>query len=546
MYSQISKDTLKELLKIWKAKSIDDLKNKTDSISLISYKFFNLTKEEKEIVYFIIKNYDKEINSIDIAYSLKYTQKQLPVFFNYIDDIKKSGLLYLKMKRRKLNANDDTLNFLPNIKELLETIILKENTKKIENYIDVKYNATTYKKYLKKIIYIYENGCIIENTKIKISNDELLDLCKANIVTLYFTKENAKTFIAINNINVINTIEKSLEDSVASSVFIYNHLNILNDIEHFIYEVDIQKINVENVNLEFLSNNINYNTIIDICLKLDLIIIDNKGFISLEIDNVKTFISLDIEKRRETILKHIFKNHLEYQNKILQILEDNENISKTKLLLELKEKNNISPETYNNILYTMFIFGLVEASFYEGAIIALKSVRDIKNNAKKCFINSNFEITLINHNAFDDDFIYMCNLYFELEKNESVYTYKITEEKILKAKTIINETDSQYSFNNFLSKLKSVLNEYSLTIPKHVESNINRWYERGIISSIYENITLINIKDKDKLEEIVYEANRKGMNIKKINDEYAILKYNSVSKKTLTKFLRQRRIIVTF
>ena len=546
MYSQISKDTLKELLKIWKAKNIDDLKNKTDNISLISYKFFNLNREEKEIVYFVIKNYDKEINSIDIAYSLKYTQKQLPVFFNYIDDIKKSGLLYLKMKRRKLNANDDTLNFLPNIRELLETIILKENTKKIENYIDVKYNVSTYKKYLKKIIHIYENGGIIENTKIKITNDELLDLCKANIVTLYFTKENAKTFIAINNINVINTIEKSLEDSVASSIFIYNHLNILNDIENFIYEVDIQKINVENINLEFLSDNINYNTIVDICLKLDLITIDNKGFISLESDNVKTFISLDIEKRRDAILKHIFKNYLEYQNKILQILEDNESISKTKLLLELKEKNNISPETYNNILYTMFIFGLAEASFYEGAIIALKTVKDIKNNAKKCFINSNFEITLINHNAFDDDFIYMCNLYFEIEKNESVYTYKITEDKILKAKTIINDIDSKYSFNNFLSKLKSVLTEYSLTIPKHVESNINRWYERGIISSIYENVTLINIKDKDKLEEIVYEANRKGMNIKKINDEYAILKYNSVSKKTLTKFLRQRRIIVTF
>ena len=546
MYSQISKDTLKELLKIWKVKNIEDLQNKTDNISLISYKFFNLNKEEKEIVYFVIKNYDKEINSIDIAYSLKYTQKQLPLFFNYIDDIKKSGLLYLKMKRRKLNANDDTLNFLPNIRELLETIILKENTKKIEHYIDVKYNATTYKKYLKKIISIYENGGIIENTKIKITNDELLDLCKANIVTLYFTKENENAFIAINNINVLNTIEKSLEENVSSSVFIYNHLNILNDIENFIYEVDIQKINIDNINLEVFSSNIDYNTIIDICLKLDLIIIDNKGFISLESDNVKKFLSLNIEKRRDIILKQIFKNHLEYQNKILQILENTESISKTKLLLELKEKNTISPETYNNILYTMFLFGLVEASFYEGAIVALKSIKDIKNNSKKCFINGNFEITLINHNAFDDDFIYMCNLYFELEKNESVYTYKITEDKILKAKTIINDTDSDYSFNNFLSKLKSVLEEYSLTIPKHVESNINRWYERGIISSIYENVTLINIKDKDKLEEIVYEANRKGMNIKKINDEYAILKYNSVSKKTLTKFLRQRRIIVTF
>ena len=86
MYDQISKDTLKELFKIWKAKNIEDLKTKSSNISLVSFKFYSISKEARDIIIFIIKNESRELNSIDIAYSLKYTQKQIPVFFNYIDD----------------------------------------------------------------------------------------------------------------------------------------------------------------------------------------------------------------------------------------------------------------------------------------------------------------------------------------------------------------------------------------------------------------------------------------------------------------------------
>ena len=97
MYDQISQDTLKELCKIWKAKNTEDLEIKSSNVFIVSFKFYVLSKEAKNIVLYVLKNESKELNSIDIAYSLKYTQKQIPSFFNYIDEIKKSGLLYLKI-----------------------------------------------------------------------------------------------------------------------------------------------------------------------------------------------------------------------------------------------------------------------------------------------------------------------------------------------------------------------------------------------------------------------------------------------------------------
>ncbi|MBW5379881.1 hypothetical protein E6A52_03995, partial [Brachyspira hampsonii] len=140
MYDQISQDTLKELCKIWKAKNTEDLQTKSSNVFIVSFKFYALSKEAKDIVLYVLKNESKELNSIDIAYSLKYTQKQIPAFFNYIDEIKKSGLLYLKIKRRRLNSHDDTLYFLPNVKPIIESIILKESIK-ITNYIDCTYTA---------------------------------------------------------------------------------------------------------------------------------------------------------------------------------------------------------------------------------------------------------------------------------------------------------------------------------------------------------------------------------------------------------------------
>ena len=542
MYEQISQDTLKDLFKIWKVKNAEDLETKSSNVSIVSFKFFSLSKEAKNIILYILKNEDKELNSIDIAYSLKYTQKQIPVFFNYIEDIKKSGLLYLKIKRRRLNSHDDTLYFLPNVKPIIESLLLKDNIK-ISNYTDYSYTANAYKKYLQKIIYIYENGNIVEYNKSKLDDDELFALCKANIVSVYFYGNELKPYIGINNNNVLSSLEKSLKDNIDNSIFIYNHFNILNDIDTFIYECDAQKLLTDDININFLTNNLDSNTIINICSKLDLIKVDNKNNIVLDYDNVKTYLSNSIEERRELIIKNIYKNYCDYYKKIFNILEEG-SISKSSLFLRLKD-SNISIEMYNNVVYSMFILGLVEVSFYENAILAIKNI-DTNDNNKKCFINGNFELTLINHYLFSNNFIYMCNLYFELDKQETVYTYTMTEESVLKGKTIISEETSEYSFDKFLVVLKNILLDNNVEMPKHIETSIKRWYDRGIISYVYDNITLVIIKDANKLEEIVYEAKRKGIIIKKINDEYAIVKTGSATKKSLTKFLRQRKIIVTF
>ncbi|WP_028330815.1 hypothetical protein [Brachyspira alvinipulli] len=546
MYEQISQDTIKELLKIWKVKNIEELKNKSSNISLVSFKFYNLSKESKNIILYILKNEAKELNSIDIAYSLKYTQKQIPMFFNSVDEIKKSGLLYLKIKRRRLNSHDDTLYFLPEVKPIIENIILKDSIK-ITNYIDESYSANVYKKYLQKIINIYENGGILEYSKTKINDDELLALCKANIVSVYFDNDFL-VYIGINNSKVLENLEKTLKESIDSSIFIYNHFNILNDIETFIYECDVQKLTINDIDIKFLTNNLEASAIFNICLKLSLIKADTKGYISLEYDNIKKYLLNSIEERMELVSKNIYKNYSDYFKKISKILE-NGSISKSALYIKLKDEFNISisAEMYNNIIFSMFVLGIIEVSFYENAILAVRNFKNTaSDNNKKCFINGNFEITLINHYLFNNDFIYMCNLYFDIDKQETVYTYTMTEESILRGKTIISDNSSKYHFENFLEILKSVLEDNNVEMPKHIETSIRRWYERGIISSVYDNVTLVIIKDSNKLEEIIHEAKRKGILMTKINDEYAIIKSSSVTKKNLTKFLRQRKIIVTF
>jgi hypothetical protein len=327
MYEQISADTLKELFKIWKVKNIEELENKTSNISIVSFKFYELSIECKNIIYHLVKNCDKELSSIDVAYSLHYNPKHLPAFLDIVEEIKESGFLYVKMRRRRLNSGDDILYLIPKVKEIIENIILEEL--KIKNFIDIQYNSNMYKKYLKDIISIHESGGIFEKNKLNIEDEDLLALCKANIFCVYFYGENFKTYIGINNNQVIEKIEKSYDENIPSSVFIYNHFNILNDIETLIYEADMQKLNVYDINIKFLSENIDSKTIINICYKSNLIKIDNKGFIFLEYENIKNYLAQDIETRIDFILKNksiknakIKSNTLSIKAKLNDILKE--------------------------------------------------------------------------------------------------------------------------------------------------------------------------------------------------------------------------------
>lgn len=546
---QISEDALKEILKAWKAKNEEDLKEKSSNKNSVSVKMFELSEEAKNILLYIIKNNEKELSSIDIAYALKYGQKQLSQFFNALESMKKLGLIYLKIKRRRLNSNDDSVYILPYIYETLKKIIV-ENRNEIKDTFEENYNSNVYKKYEKNIIALYENGFILEYKKLNLEDDDIIALCKANIIGIYFDLKT-EAYAVLNNVKVISNVEKNLKTIIASSVYVYNHKNILNDIDNFLYELDVQKIRLgdENENIKFLTDNITSEYIINICIKLELIQNDAKNYLSANYENIEHFLSKDIEERIKKIIDTVYKEYYNIFNKIINIIDslnkNEKDISKAKLFLSFKEKHceEITLETFNNILYSMFTLGMIETVFYESSIISIKKTCEESKNSK-CIINGNFELTLINHQGFSDDFIYMCNSYFSLEKQESVYTYSINEETILKGK-VTEIKNSKYRFENIIKSLHNILEENGANMPKHVETSITRWYDRITKSLIYENITLINIQNVDKLDEIIHEAKRKNIEINKINEEYAIIS-SHISKKTLIKFLRQKRVIVTF
>ena len=94
----------------------------------------------------------------------------MPAFLDIVEEIKESGFLYVKMRRRRLNSGDDILYLIPKVREIIENIILEEL--KIKNFIDIQYNSNIYKKYLKDIISIHESGGIFEKNKLNIEDEE--------------------------------------------------------------------------------------------------------------------------------------------------------------------------------------------------------------------------------------------------------------------------------------------------------------------------------------------------------------------------------------
>ena len=64
---------------------------------------------------------------------------------------------------------------------------------------------------------------------------------------------------------IVENLEKSLKENIESSVFIYNHFNILNDIETFIYECDVQKLSTDDININCFIRNLYENDILANC-----------------------------------------------------------------------------------------------------------------------------------------------------------------------------------------------------------------------------------------------------------------------------------------
>ncbi len=546
----ISKETIKNLCKSWKCKKTDDLIKKTSNPMLVTTEFFNLRNEAKNIYYYILKNSTKNLYAADIAYKIGYDQKQLNIFFDFLFEIENAGFIYLKKKRMRLNSNDDSIHILPTIKDILLSRF--SNTDEIEP-INTSYNLETYKKYKKEIIILYKESDYVElgNYKNILNKDIVLTLTKANIITLIFKhdkkEKTIETFIKLNNTKLIKAIKKDITSKIDKSELIYNHLNIISNIDSFIYCVESEKMKpylddesiIESISINGVSNYLLYK----ICSSIGIIKIDSKNNLSIDYENLTRFLNESIYSRRDHLLNHYFSEYKECIKEIILIVNDSKSTVSCKYIydeIRLKSDMNYSIEKLESSIHIIFILGFAKAVFYKDEIIALSKIKT--KHKSRCVINGNFEVTLINHEVFSEEFVYMCSLYFNIDKNGSVYLFKITEDSILKGKTLV-EDSSVYSFYNFLEELRNVLKKDSLDIPNHLEVSMTRWYEKSTKAYLYEDTMLINIKNSYKLEEIIHDAKRKGIDIIPISSDYAIIKSN-VSRHNLIKFLRTKKIII--
>ena len=69
---------------------------------------------------------------------------------------------------------------------------------------------------------------------------------------------------------------------------------------------------------------------------------------------------------------------------------------------------------------------------------------------------------------------------------------------------------------------------------------------RNLIYFIFDNKLSSYVSGKINIKLLDNKKLRKGINIIKLNEEFAIVKSTSINNKSLIKFLRQRKIIINF
>lgn len=558
----LSDGSLKDLYKAFRVKNISSLQKKLEDKNLVLSKMFSLSFEYRTVVLFIISEfYDKRPFAIDIAYKMNYQQKQLPIFFNLLDKIKEVGFVYYQKKRMRLNANDDIIFFLPEIKNIIKDYIIKDESDISEEnvkYRDEKFTNKVFEKYEEFIVYLNNLGGVIEHNKekfesIEVSDEAILELLNANIINTYYLlgSENkqllSKLFICLDNIKVIDTIKKNIYKKIDNTTFIYNHLNLLTDIDTIINKIELENIKFSSDNktldIKLLSDYLSLNELCNICIKLELLENTNKNNIVINSKAVNEFLECSTSKRIDILLNSMFLENKELYRYVASLINySTKDLSVNDILKEVKQKEYVANfDLISKMLYQMFLLGLIEIAFYEKSIVAVRKKEYAKDG--RCIINGNYELTLINHKSFESEFIYMISIYFELEKQDNVYFYKITEESILRGKALECQKP-KYKFDKMISSLESVLNKDNLSIPKHIETSIRRWYERVIKMSLFENTTLIKIEGIDKLEEVIFDAEKKEIFIKPISNNYAIIE-TTKSRKAVAKFFRHKKIIIS-
>lgn len=575
----LTDESLTDLCAMWniKDKNISLLEKKISDTHSVVSRFFSLDANIQKIIYHLLfsfnENENVSVREIAEKFNVK-TKRQVAQKIN-IEELLSSGFVYVKKRRAKLNATDDIIIIIEEIKKNLEKVFV-QSVKEIENirYED-KYVKSVFKEYFPQITEIYSFGKYFEVESFKslslsdktLSEKEIkkIERIKAEtennynlfyengIIDYHFLYENesVKTYISISNIFVIKETEKLLREKGEDIEYLFNHANIFYDIDIFINKLMEYKVKApisaklkavfEN---DFVGKNVSFEYIYDACLALSLIKIEDENTVLVNKNACRDLQALSISERKE-----YFKSILlcdETYKIISGVIKNKDFLVREEIKREINSVSLIkySNSGINKCLYNMFMLGLLKAGFDGEDIVCVSPNND--EHEGKCILTGSFEFMLLPHASFKDDFIYICLLHTQMhEKAGGAYVFNITEESVSSGK-IISKSNPKYGFEVFVNALKEKLSRNGYNVQPHFDNTLKRWFDKAYNVMIYENAFLIKLTNSEKLEELIHSLKRSHIEVVRIGNEYAALPSDKQTKIKLLKFFRMKKINIDF
>ncbi len=210
---------------------------------------------------------------------------------------------------------------------------------------------------------------------------------------------------------------------------------------------------------------------------------------------------------------------------------------------------NLSITTYSemlNIIFNFYILGLVLIHEDENNIYIEIAAAELETKQTKFMTVGTFDFIFINHSYFADEFIYLCMLFSEIQKqDDNTYAMSITENSVVEGKTL-SLHDKEYNFEVFIDMLIDYLGKYGYTLGGHTESAIRRWYNKSYLTKICDNAILIEVDNIDKTDEVLHSIKKLHINVKKLGPAYLIISNDVKSKNKIVKLLSKNKINVDF
>ncbi len=594
--TSLSSSTIENLCSAWgiKNNSTASLEKKIIHKSSVLPRFMEFSSELMIIVYHLVFSFEdvEQISTRQLiqkcALKLKKTSENN---FNtsFIED---TGFVYVQKKRAKLSAIDDTIILLPEIKEILKESFCQNEDDFASLEHKKAYNKKIYSEFTDEVVALYSLGSFINiDSGFEKNYNKMLDsdfrlyheyssyqgsiekillniekLIEGNILSINFIRDvdngSIKAYLSISNSNIIDEIEAKLNKIPKNASYTGNHKNILYDLDLFIDKIlmgaekksctkGISKRHLDVVESDIFSNKVNYLYLYHLSQAIKIIDFDRDEIINK--DQIKRFKSISLSERIGFILNNIFIDS-SYQN-ILGIIKEqtcqkggHPSLSIYKLLRIVNDKAS-SVITYSemfNIILNFYVLGLV-LIYEEGNNIYIEiASAELETEKTKFMTVGTFDFIFINHSYFSDEFIYLCMLFSEIQKqDDNTYAMSITENSVVDGKTL-SLHDKEYNFEVFIDMLIDYLGKYDYTLGGHTESAIRRWYNKSYLTKICDNAILIEVDNIDKTDEVLHGIKKLHINVKKLGPAYLIISNDDKSKNKIVKFLSKNKINIDF